>query len=41
MNLFRPLAAHDDPLFSMQPAAASWHLAELHAGPRAAMSGSR
>ena len=31
MNLFRPLAAHDDPLFSMQPAAASWHLAELHA----------
>ena len=29
MNLFRALA-HDDPLFGMQPAAASWHLAELH-----------
>jgi len=31
MNLFRTLAAHDDPLYAMQPAAASWHLAELHA----------
>ena len=31
MNLFRTLAAHDDPLYTMQPAAASWHLAELHA----------
>ena len=30
MNEFRTLA-HDDPLFAMQPAAASWHLAELHA----------
>ena len=31
MNQFRTLGSHDDPLFSMQPAAASWHLAELHA----------
>ena len=30
MNLFHTLG-HDDPLFAMQPAAASWHLAELHA----------
>jgi subtilisin family serine protease len=29
MNLFRPLA-HDDPLFTLQPAAAGWRLAELH-----------
>ncbi|MEO5882048.1 MAG: S8 family serine peptidase [Caldimonas sp.] len=30
MNVFRPLA-HDDPLFTLQPAAAAWHLADLHA----------
>jgi len=30
MNEFRTLG-HDDPLFSMQPAAAGWHLADLHA----------
>ncbi len=29
MHVFRPLA-HDDPLFTLQPAAAAWHLAELH-----------
>jgi subtilisin family serine protease len=29
MNVFRPLA-HDDPLFTLQPAASTWHLAELH-----------
>jgi hypothetical protein len=37
MNVFRPLAAgagpaaHNDPLFALQPAAREWHLAELHA----------
>jgi subtilisin family serine protease len=30
MNLFRSLG-HDDPLFSLQPAAGEWHLNELHA----------
>ena len=30
MHVFRTLG-HDDPLFSMQPAARQWHLAELHA----------
>jgi len=34
MNLFRGQAgsgpAHDDPLYPAQPAAAAWHLAELH-----------
>jgi len=30
MNRFHALA-HDDPLFGLQPAAARWHLAELHA----------
>lgn len=30
MNVFRPLA-HDDPLFSLQPAAREWQLDELHA----------
>ena len=29
MNVFRSLA-HDDPLFSLQPAAREWHLDELH-----------
>ena len=29
MNVFRPLG-HDDPLYSMQPAARLWHLDELH-----------
>jgi len=31
MNQFSTLAGHDDPLYAMQPAAASWHLADLHA----------
>ena len=30
MNVFHPLG-HDDPLFSLQPAASEWHLDELHA----------
>jgi hypothetical protein len=30
MNLFRSLG-HDDPLFSLQPAAREWHLSDLHA----------
>jgi subtilisin family serine protease len=30
MNVFRPLG-HDDPLFSLQPAAREWQLDELHA----------
>ena len=30
MNVFRPLS-HDDPLFSLQPAAREWQLDELHA----------
>jgi subtilisin family serine protease len=30
MALFRTQAAAPDPLFSVQPAAAQWHLAELH-----------
>ncbi len=30
MNVFRPLG-HDDPLFSLQPAASEWHLDDLHA----------
>jgi Subtilase family len=29
MHVFQPLA-HDDPLFTLQPAAAAWRLAELH-----------
>ena len=29
MNVFRPLA-HDDPLFTLQPAATAWRLDELH-----------
>jgi subtilisin family serine protease len=29
MNVFRPLG-HDDPLYTLQPAAAAWHLDELH-----------
>lgn len=30
MNVFRSLG-HDDPLFSLQPAAREWHLSEMHA----------
>jgi subtilisin family serine protease len=30
MNVFRPLS-HDDPLFSLQPAASEWRLEDLHA----------
>ncbi len=30
MNVFHTLG-HDDPLFTLQPAASQWHLAELHA----------
>ena len=30
MNVFRPLS-HDDPLFSLQPAASEWRLDDLHA----------
>jgi subtilisin family serine protease len=30
MHAFRALG-HDDPLYSMQPAAAEWHLSEMHA----------
>jgi subtilisin family serine protease len=30
MNVFRALG-HDDPLFTLQPAAREWHLGELHA----------
>lgn len=30
MNVFRSLS-HDDPLWSLQPAAREWHLSELHA----------
>lgn len=29
MNLFHVLA-HDDPLYSLQPAASAWHLADMH-----------
>ena len=31
MNVFRTLGGHNDPLFTLQPAAREWHLADLHA----------
>ena len=31
MQIFHPLAVHDDPLFGVQPAGRDWHLADLHA----------
>jgi len=30
MAVFRPQGTHDDPLYSLQPAAREWHLAQLH-----------
>jgi subtilisin family serine protease len=30
MQEFRAMGGHDDPLFTLQPAAAEWHLAQLH-----------
>lgn len=31
LHTYHSLASHNDPLYALQPAAASWHLAEVHA----------